>query len=101
MVVPLVAKGLLDGISGLPYVYTILKTIPWIALIVLLKVYFGGAKNRSERVMHGKVIMVTVRIGIRLTFVAFRLTNARREAHQVSEPLSCKRSPLEELRLFS
>jgi hypothetical protein len=101
MVVPLVAKGLLDGISGWPYAYTALKTIPWIALIVLLKVYFGGAKNRSERVMHGKVIMVTVRIRVRRIFVACRLTKAHREAHQASVLLSCKLSPLAELRLFS
>ena len=60
MVVPLVAQGLLNGLSGVPYIYTVLKIIPWIALIVLLKFYFGGAKNRSERVMHGKVVIVTV-----------------------------------------
>jgi len=62
MVIPLVAKGLLDGISGLPYASNALKTIPWIALIVLLKIYFGGATSRSERLMHGKVVMVTVSI---------------------------------------
>ena len=60
MVIPLVAQGLSEGISAVPYAYTVLKTIPWVALVVLLKIYFGGAKNRSERVMHGKVIMVTV-----------------------------------------
>jgi hypothetical protein len=60
MVVPLMAQGLWGGISDAPYVFTIIKTLPWIALVVLLKVYFGGAKNRSERVMHGKVVMVTV-----------------------------------------
>ena len=60
MVVPLIAQGFWGGLSTIPYAYTVLKTIPWIALVILLKVYFEGSKNRSERVMHGKVVMVTV-----------------------------------------
>jgi hypothetical protein len=79
MVVPLVAQGLLDGISGLPYAYTILKTIPCIALVVLLKFYFGGTKNRSERLMHGKVVMVTVRIMRYGYSYALRPTNPGRK----------------------
>jgi len=60
MVVPLIVQGFWGGLSTIPYAYTVLKTIPWIALVILLKAYFEGAKNRSERVMHGKVVMVTV-----------------------------------------
>ena len=60
MVVPLVAEALNNGFANIPYVYTILKTLPWIAGMGLVKMYFGGAKNRSERLMHGKVVMVTV-----------------------------------------
>jgi hypothetical protein len=60
MVVPLIAQGFWGGLSTIPYAYTILKTIPWIALVILLKIYFEGSKNRSERVMHGKVVIVTV-----------------------------------------
>lgn len=60
MVVPLIAQGFWGGLSTIPYAYTVLKTIPWIALVILLKVYFEGSKNRSERVMHGKVVIVTV-----------------------------------------
>ena len=60
MVVPLIAQGFWGGLSTIPYAYTVLKIIPWIALVILLKVYFEGSKNRSERVMHGKVVIVTV-----------------------------------------
>jgi hypothetical protein len=60
MVVPLIAQGFWGGLSTIPYAYTVIKTIPWIALVILLKIYFEGSKNRSERVMHGKVVIVTV-----------------------------------------
>lgn len=100
MVVPLVAKGLLDGISDLPYVYTVLKTLPWIGLVVLLKFYFGGAKNRSERLMHGKVVMVTVRMTGTSTLVRSETDVSCREAHQALVLLSYELLHLEELRLF-
>jgi hypothetical protein len=38
-----------------------LRIIPIIGVIYGLKRYFGGASNRSERVMHSKVVMITVR----------------------------------------
>ena len=60
MPVPVLFLTISDGISSIPYLTTVLKIIPWIALIVFLKYVFGGMRNRSERVMHGKVIMVTV-----------------------------------------
>ena len=60
MPIPLVAEILDEGLSNIPYASTVLKTLPWLALIYLLKTYFGGASNRSERVMHSKVIMMTV-----------------------------------------
>ena len=60
MPIPLVAEVLDGGLAKIPYAYTILKTIPWIVLIYLLKLYFGGTSNRSERVLHSKVIMMTV-----------------------------------------
>ncbi|KAF2842189.1 oxidoreductase-like protein [Patellaria atrata CBS 101060] len=52
-------QGLRDGFGSLPYAWEIAKTIPWIALVVLLKLYFGGASNTSERNMHSKVVMIT------------------------------------------
>lgn len=66
MPIPLVAEILDGGLAKIPYAYTILKTVPWLALIYFLKVYFGGATNRSERVMHSKVIMMTVSLNTTL-----------------------------------
>lgn len=60
MPVPIIAEIFDSGLDKIPYAYTILKTIPWLAAIYLLKLYFGGATNRSERVLHSKVIMITV-----------------------------------------
>ncbi|KAG5292150.1 oxidoreductase [Histoplasma ohiense] len=59
MPVPLLAHSVVDGISSIPYAVPILKTAPAVALIVLLKRYFGGARNTSERLMHSKVVMIT------------------------------------------
>lgn len=56
----ILAKASFDGLAAVPYSYTILRTLPWIALVYLLKMYFGGARNRSERMMHSKVVMMTV-----------------------------------------
>lgn len=60
MPVPLLAEGFGRGLSGIPYAWTIIKAIPWLVVLYLLKLYFGGAKCGSERVMHGKVVLVTV-----------------------------------------
>lgn len=60
MPIPLLAEGIWGSPSSIPYLFAVLKTIPWLGLLVLLKFYFGGARCRSERVMHGKVVMVTV-----------------------------------------
>ncbi|KAK6531105.1 hypothetical protein TWF281_007930 [Arthrobotrys megalospora] len=48
-----------DGASSVPYLPTILRILPWAALIYVLRWFFGGESNRVERVMHGKVVMVT------------------------------------------
>lgn len=60
MPIPLLADVLFKGINSIPYAVTILTTIPWLIALVLLKLYFGGASNTSERLMHSKVIMITV-----------------------------------------
>ncbi|KAK4999821.1 hypothetical protein LTR66_001205 [Elasticomyces elasticus] len=59
MPVPIVQHIIAEGIGNVPYVYTVLKTLPWLVALYLLKVYFGGASNTSERNMHSKVVMVT------------------------------------------
>ena len=61
MPVPLLAEGFGRGLGDIPYAWTIIKAVPWIGLIYLLKIYFSGAKCQAERLMHGKVVMVTVR----------------------------------------
>jgi hypothetical protein len=60
MPLPILAEGLWKGLSSIPYGYTLLKAASWVLVISLLKYYFGGARNSSERVMHSKVVIVTV-----------------------------------------
>lgn len=60
MPIPIITQGIVEGLSSIPYSYTILKVLPFILIIAALKYYFGGARNDSERLMHSKVVMVTV-----------------------------------------
>ena len=60
MPLPLLAHGLWKGLSSIPHGYTAAKSLLWVLSISLLKYYFGGARNSSERVMHGKLVIVTV-----------------------------------------
>ncbi|KAF1968624.1 NAD(P)-binding protein [Bimuria novae-zelandiae CBS 107.79] len=48
-----------QGFSSVPYGWTLLKLLPVIAVVYLLKLYFNGAVNTSERNMHSKVVMMT------------------------------------------
>ncbi|KAL2809574.1 hypothetical protein BJX63DRAFT_435047 [Aspergillus granulosus] len=59
MPIPLITKGITEGLSSIPHIYTVLSFAPWLLLIAALKYYFGGARNESERLMHSKVVMVT------------------------------------------
>ncbi len=61
MPVYIAAQGLFEGLGTIPYIWTVLKTLPWLFLVYLLKRYLGGATNGSERLMHSKVVMMTVR----------------------------------------
>lgn len=61
MPVPIIAHGIQEGISSIPYAWDTIKVVPWILLLAALKYYSGGARNTSERMMHSKVVMVTVR----------------------------------------
>jgi len=60
MPVPLVAYGLDLGPKGIPYVWTIIKSLAAGFVLWVLKTYFGGARNTAERNMHSKVVMITV-----------------------------------------
>ncbi|RAL13028.1 putative oxidoreductase [Aspergillus homomorphus CBS 101889] len=59
MPIPLIVQGVTEGVSSIPFAWTILKLVPWVVVIAALKFYFGGARNASERVMHSKVVMIT------------------------------------------
>jgi hypothetical protein len=65
------------------------------------EVLFRGSEDHSERSMHGKVVMVTVRIMRYGYSYALRLTNPGRKAHQALVPLLCEVLRLEELKSFS
>ena len=60
MPIPFLANVLSHGIEAFPLAIPILKTLPCLVLLWLLKLYFGGASNTSERLMRSKVIMITV-----------------------------------------
>jgi len=60
MPVNILAHVFEQGIDSIPYVWTILKVAPFIAVLYLLKWYSNGAVNTSERNMHSKVVIVTV-----------------------------------------
>ncbi|CAI7669186.1 unnamed protein product [Penicillium pancosmium] len=59
MPIPIIAHGISEGISAIPYAWEVLKVAPWILLLSALKYYFGGARNTSERLLASKVVMVT------------------------------------------
>jgi NAD(P)-dependent dehydrogenase (short-subunit alcohol dehydrogenase family) len=59
MPVPIISQVFAEGFDSVPFLPSILKTIPWLALAYVLKWYLSGASNSSERNMHGKVVLVT------------------------------------------
>ena len=61
MPIPFIAAAAFQGVSAIPYAGIILRVVPWLLGTYGLKVYFGGSTNSSERNMHSKVIMITVR----------------------------------------
>lgn len=61
MPIYIASQGFLEGFDTIPYLWPILKTLPWLALLYFSKSYFQGSSNGSERNMHGKVVLVTVR----------------------------------------
>jgi len=60
MPIPLLGDLLFKGVHNVPFAVPILKTLPCLLIVYLLKIYFGGARNTSERLMRSKVIMITV-----------------------------------------
>ena len=48
------------GAASLTYLRPLLKVLPWLLLLWILKWFFAGMMNKSERNMHSKVVLVTV-----------------------------------------
>lgn len=61
MPIHILAGAVFEGVPLLPFVIPLLKTLSLLFSVWLLKICFGGASNNSERLMHSKVIMITVR----------------------------------------
>ena len=60
MPIPIARKVLGDGFDSVPFIWPVLKTLPYLAVLYLAKLYFNGTANTSERKLHGKVVLVTV-----------------------------------------
>lgn len=60
MPIPILGEIYYNGIRSIPFLLPIAKVLPWLALLVVIKTWFGGTKNSNERVMHSKVAVVTV-----------------------------------------
>ncbi|KAF2131655.1 NAD(P)-binding protein [Dothidotthia symphoricarpi CBS 119687] len=59
MPVNILAQVFNEGLGSVPYGWEIAKGISVFAVLYLLKWFFNGAVNGSERNMHSKVVMVT------------------------------------------
>jgi NAD(P)-dependent dehydrogenase (short-subunit alcohol dehydrogenase family) len=59
MPVPIISQVLFDGFSATPYASIILKITLTLGVLYAIKYYFSGATNTSERVLHGKVAIIT------------------------------------------
>ncbi|KAI5785560.1 hypothetical protein DFH27DRAFT_518763 [Peziza echinospora] len=59
MPIPLAETILNNGLDSVPFIYPVLRVLPWALLVYVLKWFFAGTKNGNERVMHGRVVMVT------------------------------------------
>lgn len=59
MVLPFFRAAIFEGIPGLPSFFTIAKVVIILGIIVLVKLYSRGARNTSERKLHGKVVLLT------------------------------------------
>lgn len=60
MPIHILASVVFEAVSILRFVAPLLKVLPLLFSIWLLKFYFGGSSNTSKRLMHSKVIMITV-----------------------------------------
>lgn len=61
MAIYIIRTAFNEGVGSVPYLWQIIKAVPWLLLLWAVKFFFSGVTNKSERTMHGKVVMVTVR----------------------------------------
>ncbi|KAF2995849.1 hypothetical protein E8E13_003105 [Curvularia kusanoi] len=59
MPIGILHQGFTEGLDSIPYGWPIVKVASVFGVLYLLKWYFNGAVNTSERNMHSKVVMVT------------------------------------------
>lgn len=62
MPIPIFGEVYYNGLGAVPGLLPVLKLVPWLAVLYILKLYFNGTYNENVRVMHGKVAIVTVRL---------------------------------------
>lgn len=76
MPIGILYQGFTEGLSSIPYGWSIAKVTSVIGVLYLLKWFFNGATNLSERNMHSKVVMVTVGLScfpvLAYTYTSFR-----------------------------
>jgi len=60
MPVNILAQAFSEGLDTIPFGYTALRVAVVSAVLYVLKWFFNGANNGSERNMHSKVVIVTV-----------------------------------------
>jgi hypothetical protein len=60
MPIGILHQGFTEGLDSIPYGWPIVKVASVFGVLYLLKWFFNGASNTSERNMHSKVVMVTV-----------------------------------------
>jgi len=60
MPIGILHQGFTEGLDSIPYGWPIVKVASVLGVLYLLKWFFNGAANTSERNMHSKVVIVTV-----------------------------------------
>jgi hypothetical protein len=61
MAIYIIRTAFNDGVGSVPFLWPILKALPWLILLWAVKFFFSGVSNKSDRNMHGRVVLVTVR----------------------------------------
>jgi len=71
MPLPFIAESIFKGASTVALFVKVFKALLWLVPVALLKLYFGGASNTSERLMHSKVVMITVNSPLLSNYLPF------------------------------